>query len=98
MYKNSDSRFARNMEGGRSVNRLMRRKIDGGKPVPSRCNLECIPSDFGGKMPNALDTMDSFSWTALGFIFKGVGDPEEGRMRATAKDEVITLAIDAFRQ
>jgi len=49
------------MEGGKSVNRLIRKKIDGGNPVPSRGDFECKSSDFGGKIPNALDTINSFS-------------------------------------
>lgn len=80
------------------MNRLIRRKIDGGKPAPSRGDFESISSDFRGKIPKALETTCSFSCKVRGDIVRGAEDcPEDGRVRATANDEVITLAIDAFR-
>ena len=51
LYNISDNRLARNIEGGISVNRLIRRKIDGGKPAPSSRDFESTSSDFGGKIP-----------------------------------------------
>jgi hypothetical protein len=81
-----------------SVNRLIRRKMDGGKPAPSRGDFEYNPSDFGGKIPKALETKDSFSCKVRGDMVRGADDcPEDGRVRATANDDVITPAIDAFR-
>ena len=98
LYKNRENRFARSKEGGMSVNRLIRRKIDGGKPGPSKGEVESSDSDFGGKIPKALETADSFSRIILGDMVNGDDDcPEDGRVRATSNDEVITLAIDAFR-
>ncbi len=82
-----------------SVNRLMRKKIDGGNPAPSSGDLASISSDFRGKMLNAFETANSFSCNVRGDMVRGADAcPDEGRVRATANDEVITLAIDAFRQ
>ena len=80
------------------MNLLIRRNIDGGKPAPSRGDVESNSSDFGGKIPSPFETITDFSWTVWGDIVRGPGDwPEDGRVRATANDEVITLAIEAFR-
>lgn len=97
LYNKSDNRFARNKEGGRSVKRLIRRNIDGGKPTPSSGVFESSSSDLGGKIPNPLLTTNSFSCKVRGDIVRGAEDcPDDGRVRATARDAVITLAIDAF--
>jgi hypothetical protein len=99
LYNISDNLLARNMDGGISVNRLIRRKIDGGKPAPSSGDFESTSSDFGGKIPKAFETTYSFSRTVRGDTVRGANDcPKDGKVRATANDEVITLAIEAFRQ
>ena len=80
------------------MNRLIRRKIDGGKPAPSRGDDASNSSDFGGNIPNPFDTTNDFSCNVRGDTVRGPDDwPEEGKVRATANDEVITLAIEAFR-
>ena len=80
------------------MNLLMRKKIDGGKPAPSSGDFASISSDFRGRIPKALETASSFSCKVRGDIVRGAAAfPDDGRVRATANDEVITLAIDAFR-